>query len=153
MTIVQREGDEWVRTTVSSDVAFGGKSVIVGIPGAFTPTCSSTHLPEYIERINELKERGVTRLYAFAVNDPFVLTAFAKHYSADEFVAYIADGSGDYTKKLNLGIDLSEHGLGFRARRFSGIIENNRVVTFNDEKTPALTDVSRAVTIIAQLNK
>eukprot|EP01015_Nassula_variabilis_P010788 TRINITY_DN18789_c0_g1_i2.p1 TRINITY_DN18789_c0_g1~~TRINITY_DN18789_c0_g1_i2.p1 ORF type:complete len:204 (-),score=49.36 TRINITY_DN18789_c0_g1_i2:183-794(-) len=153
LTVVEKKGNEWVSNTVSSDTIFNGKCVLVGFPGAFTPQCTSKHIPEYIQKSQELKQKGVSKVYALAVNDPFVLQAFAKSLGGDENVSFIADGGAVFTKQLDVGCDLTDKGLGYRARRFSAIVENNKVTQFNDEKSPNMTDLSRVGTILDQLKK
>lgn len=88
-----------------------------------------------------------------AVNDPFVVAAFARKLEGDENVSWIADGNGDFAKALNVGVDLKKAGLGARCRRFTMIIENNKVIEFNDEKGPEMTDLSRVHTVLSQIKR
>lgn len=88
-----------------------------------------------------------------SVNDPFVVGAFAKKLESKDTLTWIADGNGDFTKALDVGVDLSKGSLGYRCRRFTMIIENKKVIEFNDEKGPQMTDLSRVVSVLAQLDK
>lgn len=120
-------------------------------PGAFTPTCTSEHVPEYIEKAADIKKGGVEKVFALTVNDPFVVKAFAEKLAGQDKLAFIADSNGDFTKALDAGADLSAAGLGFRSRRFSMYIKDGKVEQFNDEKSPKMTDLSRVPHILQQL--
>ena len=123
--------------------------VVVGYPGAFTPTCMSTHLPEYIAQAQKIKDQGADEIIALSVNDPFVVTAFAKFLDGKHLVNFIADGNGELTKALGLGMDLSAVQLGeVRSKRFSMIIKRGSVVEFNNEEGPSLSEKSAAATIL-----
>eukprot|EP00850_Spirogloea_muscicola_P013636 SM000093S24447 [mRNA] locus=s93:387657:397202:+ [translate_table: standard] len=100
--------------------AAGKKVVIFGIPGAFTPVCSTRHLPGFMEASEQLKQKGIQELACLSVNDPFVMKAWGKDYTglADKIVL-LADGTCSYTKALGFEADLSDAGLGVRCRRFS----------------------------------
>eukprot|EP00897_Mesotaenium_endlicherianum_P003109 jgi/Mesen1/2826/ME001732S01987 len=106
----------------------GKKIVIVGVPGAFTPTCSLKHLPGFIAKAGELKSLGVEEIVCLSVNDPFVMKEWSKTFpdnnKGDARVVFAADGSGTYAKALGFEVDLSDHGLGLRARRFSLVAED-----------------------------
>ena len=124
------------------------KVALVGFPGAFTPTCQSTHLPEYIERAAAFKAKGVS-IVGVGVNDFFIMKMFAEHLGGD--IAYIADGSGTFTKALDAGVDLSEPGLGYRTRRFSALVDNGKITVVNDEGGPGMTELSAAETMLKAL--
>ena len=82
---------------------------LVGYPGAFTPTCMATHIPEYIGLAESIKAAGADEIIALSVNDPFVVTAFADSLGSKGLINYMADGNGEFTKELDLEIDLSAH--------------------------------------------
>eukprot|EP00331_Platyophrya_macrostoma_P013558 CAMPEP_0176410924 /NCGR_PEP_ID=MMETSP0127-20121128/3323_1 /TAXON_ID=938130 /ORGANISM="Platyophrya macrostoma, Strain WH" /LENGTH=189 /DNA_ID=CAMNT_0017790467 /DNA_START=21 /DNA_END=590 /DNA_ORIENTATION=- len=154
LKLVEWKNGEYATTVLDSHSAFANQRVIlIGFPGAFTPSCENVHLPEYIKRAAELKADGTDKIFAMSVNDPFVLGAFAKKLAAGDAITWIADGNGEFTKALDAGVDLSGPGLGFRSRRFTMIIENKKVVEFNDEKGPQMTDLSRVVSVLSQLGK
>jgi glutaredoxin/glutathione-dependent peroxiredoxin len=125
------------------------KVVLVGFPGAFTPTCTGNHLPEFNFLHNQFKAKGV-HVVGVAVNDPFVLKKFGEALKGS--IPFISDGNGTLIKALEGGVDLSANNLGYRARRFTLLIENGTVAQVNDEKGPALTIVSKAQTILNSLN-
>ncbi len=154
LTLLEFKNGQYEKTTANSESLFSkGTHVIVGFPGAFTPTCTATHIPEYVQKAKELKGSGVAKVYALAVNDPFVLKAFADQIAVKEDITYIADGSGDLIKTLYLETDLRAAGLGIRARRFSLLIKDGKVVQLNDEKGPKMTDLSRVSQILSQLKQ
>ena len=91
---------------LSTDEVFGGKKVVLfAVPGAFTPTCSARHLPGYLQNVDGLKAKGVDTVACLAVNDPFVMGAWAKDQSVDGRITMLADGSAAFTKALGLELD------------------------------------------------
>ncbi len=88
-----------------------------------------------------------------SVNDPFVVTAFAERLGGKQHINYIADGNGEFTKALGIGMDLSVAQLGTRTKRMSFVIHNNTVISINDENGPKLTEVSSCSTILKQAKK
>ncbi|HZR37698.1 MAG TPA: glutathione peroxidase [Nevskia sp.] len=106
---------------------FGGRTVIVfGLPGAFTPTCSSQHLPRYEELAPQLRRHGVDDIICIAVNDAYVMDAWARNQGVRE-VRMVADGNGDFTRAMGLLMDQSGKGLGGRSRRYSMLVRDGRI--------------------------
>ncbi len=106
-----------------------GRSVLFAVPGAFTPTCSAHHLPGFIELAGKLRAHGIDQVVCLAVNDIFVLDAWAKSKQAGDSVTMAADGNGDFARALGLEMDASAFGMGQRSQRFamitqSGIVES-----------------------------
>jgi peroxiredoxin len=136
---------------ISTDEIFKGKKVVMfAVPGAFTPTCSAKHLPGFVENVDKITAKGVDQVVCLAVNDAFVLAAWAKEQGADERILMLADGSGALTKALGLELDLTARGLGVRAQRFALVAENGRVTHLAVEP-PGGFDVSRAESVLAVL--
>ncbi len=136
---------------VSTDEIFGGtKAVMFAVPGAFTPTCSARHLPGFLDHAADFRARGVERIVCLAVNDAFVMGAWAKQAGAAEDIVMLADGSGLFTKALGLELDLTARGLGIRSQRFALIAEDQKVTHLAVEK-PGDFDVSRAEAMLAAL--
>jgi len=127
----------------------GKKIAIFGLPGAFTPTCSAKHVPSYLENLDALKAKGVHEVWCFAVNDAFVMGAWARDQKASGKIRFMADGSADYTKKLGLELDLNARGLGMRCNRFSMLVEDGVVKTLNLEG-PGKFEVSDGATMLKQ---
>ena len=120
-----RDGDEWIKKT-SADL-FDGKTVIVfSLPGAFTPTCSSTHLPRYNELASVFKANGVDDIICMSVNDTFVMNAWAADQEAGN-VTLIADGNGEFTDGMGMLVDKSDLGFGKRSWRYSMLVKNGVV--------------------------
>jgi peroxiredoxin len=132
----------------SSKYLSNKKVVLVGVPGAFTPTCHLSHLPGYIENIAKFKEKGFTVTF-IAVNDPFVMKSWSEVSNANG-IDMLADGNCDLTEELGLVMDGSGFGLGNRCQRFAMIIENG-VVNSVDIEQPGEMDVSSAESQLAKI--
>jgi glutaredoxin/glutathione-dependent peroxiredoxin len=136
---------------VSTDTLFKGKKVVLfATPGAFTPTCSAKHLPGYVQNADAFRARGVDEIVCMAVNDPFVMGAWAKDQGTDGKVVMLADGSGALTKAMGLELDLVARGLGMRSQRFAMVVEDMKVTHLAIE-APGDFDVSKAESVLAVL--
>jgi glutaredoxin/glutathione-dependent peroxiredoxin len=136
---------------ISTDEIFKGKKVVMfAVPGAFTPTCSAKHLPGFVQNVDAIRGKGVDKVVCVAVNDAFVLAAWAKDQGADERILMLADGSGAFTKALGLELDLTARGLGIRSQRYALVADNGRVTHLAVEP-PGGFDVSRAEAVLAVL--
>jgi peroxiredoxin (alkyl hydroperoxide reductase subunit C) len=136
---------------ISTDELFKGKKVILfAVPGAFTPTCSQKHLPGFVQEADALKAKGVDTIACMAVNDAFVMGAWAKDQGVGDKIVMLADGSAMFTKALGLELDLTARGLGIRSQRFALVAENGKVTHLAVE-APGGFDVSRAEAILATL--
>src|SRR3712207_1874311 len=115
------------RETTTEEL-FGGKTVVLfGVPGAFTPTCSAKHLPSFVENYDALKSKGAEVIACMAVNDAFVLAAWAKDQGVGDKVVMLADGAADLTRKMGLELDLTARGLGIRSQRFMLVAKDGKV--------------------------
>ena len=132
------------------DLTRGKKVVIFGLPGAFTPTCSAKHVPSYLQNLERLKAKGVSDVICMAVNDAFVMGAWARDQKTADKIRMMGDGSADFTKALGLEIDLSARGLGVRCQRFSMLVDNGTVKLLNIE-APGKYEVSDAETMLRQM--
>jgi peroxiredoxin len=112
-------------TDVTTDELFKGKKVaLFSVPGAFTPTCSNQHLPSYLQNYDKIKSQGIDTIACMAVNDVFVMDAWGKDKGVGDKITMLADGNGEYTKKLGLELDGTGFGLGTRGKRFSMIVND-----------------------------
>lgn len=137
---------------VTTKELFDGKKVVLfGVPGAFTPSCHKNHLPGYIKQADAIKAKGVDTIACLAVNDVFVLDAWAKATGADGKIVLLADGNADYVKKLGLELDGSGFGLGTRSKRFSLIAENGVIKELNVEQAAGQVTSSGADATICQI--
>ena len=127
----------------------GKKVVIFGLPGAFTPTCSAKHVPSYLAAYDKLKAKGVDTIACIAVNDAWVMDAWAKDQGADDIVM-LADGSGEFAKAMGLEFDGSGFGLGQRSQRYAAVIEDGTITKLEVEPKPGV-DVSSCDSILDKL--
>ncbi|MCL2430315.1 MAG: peroxiredoxin [Alphaproteobacteria bacterium] len=136
---------------ITTDEIFKGKKVVMfAVPGAFTPTCSVKHLPGFVQNVDQIKAKGVDAVVCLAVNDAFVMAAWAKQQEVNGKIIMLADGAAQLTKALGLELDLVGRGMGIRSQRFALIAEDGRVTHLAIEP-PGGFDVSRAESILAQL--
>ena len=142
-------GDSGPAKISSSELFDGKKVVLFAVPGAFTPTCSETHLPGFIVSADDIKAKGVDTIACLAVNDVFVVGAWAKTQNT-EHLLMLSDGSAKYVTDLGLTLDLTANGLGVRADRFAMIIDNG-VVTYVASEEPGKLVVSSAEAVLKAL--
>jgi peroxiredoxin len=137
--------------SISTGELFDGKKVVLfGVPGAFTPTCSLKHLPEFGEEAAAIKAKGVDTVACMAVNDVYVMAAWGRQVVPDGSVLMLADGNAEYTKALGLDVDSSRFGMGTRSRRFSMLVDDGTITALNVEE-PGQFGISSAETILEQL--
>ena len=137
-------------TAVTTGELFGGKKVVLfAVPGAFTPTCSQAHLPGYVANADEIKAKGVDSIVCVAVNDAFVMDAWAADRNAEELVM-AGDGNGDFTAAIGLEMDGRGFGLGTRSERYAMIVDDG-VVTKLAVEAPGAFEVSKAEAILEAL--
>jgi peroxiredoxin (alkyl hydroperoxide reductase subunit C) len=133
---------------VSTDALFKGKKVVLfAVPGAFTPTCSARHLPGFVQNADAILAKGVDQIVCMAVNDPFVLSAWAKDQGTGDRVVMLADGSGQFTRAMGLELDLVARGLGVRSQRFAMVVDDGRVSHLAIE-APGGFEVSKAEAVL-----
>jgi len=122
VTFRTRKDGEW--QDVKSDEVFKGKTVaLFALPGAFTPTCSSTHLPGYEAKADDLLANGVDEIVCLSVNDGFVMEAWGKDQKCRS-VRLIPDGNAEFSEKLGMAVDKSQLGFGKRSWRYSAVVED-----------------------------
>jgi peroxiredoxin len=111
----------------STEQLFAGKRVVVfSLPGAFTPTCSTSHLPRYEELYDEFKSLGVDEVICVSVNDAFVMYQWGKQQGAQK-VFLLPDGNGEFTRKMGMLVDKSNLGFGMRSWRYSMVVNNCQI--------------------------
>ncbi|HWL80880.1 MAG TPA: peroxiredoxin [Roseomonas sp.] len=136
---------------LSTDALFGGKTVVLfGVPGAFTPTCSAKHMPSFLQNMAALRAKGVDTVACMAVNDAFVMNAWAKDQGVNDEVVMIADGSGALTRALGLELDLTARGMGVRCQRFALVAKDGKVAHVGVE-APGAFEVSSGEAVLATL--
>ena len=131
--------------------ATAGKTIaLFAVPGAFTPTCSAQHVPGYVEQAEAFKAVGVDEIWCVAVNDAFVMGAWAREQHTAGKVRMLADGDATFTKATGLTLNLTGKGLGLRSNRYSMLVKDGKVVQLNNE-APGKFEVSDAATLLAQV--
>lgn len=155
VTFKVRVDGNWADWT--TDDLFKGKTVaLFALPGAFTPTCSSTHLPGYMVGAQALRDAGVDAIYCLSVNDSFVMNAWAKDQGVDDEVTMLPDGNGDFSRGMGLLVNKEQLGFGDRSWRYSmlvrdGVIEAMFVEDQNEAGDPF--KVSDAQTMLNRLKQ
>jgi glutathione-dependent peroxiredoxin len=147
-----RAGGEW--KTVTTDEIFKGRTVVVfSLPGAFTPTCSSTHLPRYNELAPAFFANGVDRIVCVSVNDAFVMNEWAKDQESDK-VYLLPDGNGEFTDGMGMLVDKADLGFGKRSWRYSMLVRDGVVekMFVEPQKPGDPFEVSDADTMLSYIN-
>jgi glutaredoxin-like protein len=147
-----RENNEW--RDISSNELFKGKTVVVfSLPGAFTPTCSSTHLPRYNELAGVFRENGVDDIICLSVNDAFVMNAWKEDQEAEN-ITLIPDGNGEFSEGMGMLVDKSDLGFGKRSWRYSMLVKDGVVEKqfIEPEKPGDPFEVSDADTMLNHIN-
>lgn len=135
----------------STEVLGTGTVVLFGVPGAFTPTCSDQHLPEYVLRADELKAKGVDTIACVSVNDAFVMDAWGKSRDTGDAVLMLGDGNGDLAKALGLTLDGTGMGLGLRNQRYAAVFTDGVAKGVWVESSPGDVTVSSADAVLKSL--
>ena len=118
----------------TTDEVFKGKKVaLFAVPGAFTPTCSNLHMPSFLNNVDAFKKKGVDTSAVTAVNDAFVMKQWEKATGAEGKIEFLADGSADFAKAVDMVLDASAGGLGIRSKRYSMLVDDGVVKQINIE--------------------
>ncbi len=141
--------DEKGPAAITTDAIFSGKKVVLfAVPGAFTPTCSAAHLPGFVVKIDEIKEKGVDTVACMSVNDAFVMKAWSEAQNAEN-ILMLADGNAELTAALGLELDGSGFGMGTRSKRFALVAEDGVVTHIAiDEKGLEKTSAEAILSIL-----
>jgi peroxiredoxin len=135
----------------TEDLFHGRTVVLFGVPGAFTPTCHRNHLPGFLTKAGELKAKGVDAIAVVAVNDVFVMNAWAKDTGGAGVIEFLSDGNAEFAKAIGLTLDGSGFGLGTRVQRFSMVVRDGEVAILNVEDAPGKADISGAEKLLADM--
>jgi len=152
VTFHARKEDQWV--DISSDALFSNKTVILfALPGAFTPTCSSSHLPRYNELAPAFLENGVDEIVCLSVNDTFVMNAWLADQEAEN-ITVIPDGNGEFTKGMGMLVDKADLGFGQRSWRYSMLVKDGVIekMFIEPEEPGDPFEVSDADTMLHYIN-
>ena len=146
MKLKMADGEE----VSTAELFRGKKAVLFAVPGAFTPTCSDYHLPGFIDNADAIKAKGVDLLACVAVNDHFVMAAWAKARQTGDKILMLADGNGDFARALGLEMDSRAFGLGIRSRRYAAVIEDGVIQSLKVDQ-PGKLEMSTAEEILKAL--
>lgn len=136
----------------TTDEIFGGRRVaLFAVPGAFTPTCHNQHLPGFLGSLDRFKAKGIDVVACTAVNDVFVMDAWARASGGAGRILFLADGSAAFARRLGLELDLSAVGLGVRSKRYAMIVEDGVVTALNVEDVASEAKQSSAEALLAAL--
>jgi glutaredoxin-like protein len=152
VTFRTRKDTQWV--DITTDELFAGKKVIVfSLPGAFTPTCSSTHVPGYNDLAKVFKENGVDNIICISVNDAFVMNEWQKTQEAEN-ITFIPDGNGEFSEKMGMLVDKENLGFGKRSWRYSMLVNDGTIekMFIEPEVEGDPFEVSDAETMLKYIN-
>lgn len=142
---------EGLKDLTTKELFAGKKVVLFAIPGAFTPTCHAKHVPSFLGQLEAFRAKGVDTVACVAVNDAFVLDAWAKATGADGKILFLADGNATFTRAIGMDFDGSGFGLGTRSKRYSLYAVDGVVKALNVEETPGVMEVSSAERLLTQI--
>ena len=127
------------------------KTILLGMPGAFTKTCSALHLPGYIKNYDLAKKKGVTKIICIAVNDPNVMKAWGENQNVGTKILMAGDPFLKFTKSIGAEVDKSSKGLGIRSNRYTMLIENQVLKKVAEEKETAPCELSGAESFLKSI--
>ena len=146
LTQMGANGPEEVRI---SDKTKGRKVVIFAVPGAFTPTCHSAHVPSFVRTKDQFAAKGVDEIICIAVNDPFVMKAWAEATgAADAGLTMLGDASAEFTKAIGMDFDAPPAGLYARSKRYAMLVEDGKVSALNVEESPGACEISAGESLL-----
>ena len=135
----------------STDLFENQKTIIIGVPGAFTKVCSAVHLPGYIKNFETAKKKGVTKIICVSVNDPNVMKAWGESQKVEDKIFMAADPYCEFTKLIGAEIDRTEKGLGIRSARYTMLVDHNVVKIIKEEADTGICEISAAENFIKSI--
>ena len=135
----------------STDLFENQKTIVIGVPGAFTKVCSAQHLPGYVNNFEAAKKKGVTKIICISVNDPNVMRAWGENQKVNDKIFMAADPYCKFTKLIGAEIDRTEKGLGVRSARYTMLVENNIVKIIKEEEDTGMCEISAAENFIKNI--
>ncbi len=147
-----RIGDDGPETVSTAALAKGRTIVIFAVPGAFSGTCTTAHVPSFIRTKDQFDAKGVDEVIGVAVNDPFVMEAWSKSTGAgDAGITMLGDPSGAFTRAMGMTFDFPEAGLHGRSKRYAMVVEDGEVKVLQAEESPGTCDVSGGEALLKTL--
>ena len=142
---------EGPKPKTTDDVFKGKKVALFAVPGAFTPTCTNLHMPSFLNNLDAFKAKGVDTVAVTAVNDAFVMKEWAKSTGGDGKIDFLADGSAEFAKGVDMVLDATAGGLGIRSKRYSMLVDDGVVKQINIEEAPGKCEISGGQTLLGQI--
>lgn len=133
------------------DLLKGKKVVLLGLPGAFTPTCDMKHLPSFVELADAIKSKGVDMIICVSVNDPFVMNAWSDSLEAEGKVLLLSDWDASFAKAMGMDFDGSAFGMGTRSLRYNAVVEDGVLMHVDVEEDPGACGITKASEILKYL--
>lgn len=150
VTVKHLTGDGMVDLNIADHIA--GKTVVIfAVPGAFTPSCDQKHLPGYVSNAIDIKAKGIDEILCVAVNDPFVMDAWAKSAGVNGKITMVPDGNAEFTTKIGMVLDARGHGLGTRSLRYMMVVKDGVVQDLCIEDAPGDVNLSSANACLSNL--
>ena len=143
--------DKDPKETSIKQIVGDDRVIIFGIPGAFTPTCSTKHLPGFMASDNLLSKKNIKKVICISVNDPFVMDAWGKVHNVQNKILMVADYNLDFTKKIGAELDLNKRGLGIRSSRYTMLIEKGSIVEISEEEVAGKCESTAAENFLEKI--
>ncbi len=138
-----RMGNDGPESVALADLLKGRKVVIFAVPGAFTPTCHSAHVPSFIRTKDQFAAKGVDEIICISVNDPFVMKAWGEATGANSAgITMLGDPDSSFTKAIGMEFDAPPAGLMARSKRYAMVVDDGTVTVFQAEESPGVCEVS-----------
>ena len=145
-------GENGPETVTLSDKTAGRKVVIFAVPGAYTPTCHSAHVPSFVRTKDQFADKGVDEIICISVNDPFVMRAWGKDTGAsDAGITMLGDPESAFTKAIGMDFDAPPAGLVARSKRYAMLVEDGVVTVLNQEESPGTCEISGGEALLAAM--
>ena len=144
-------GPDGPKPITTEELTKGKTVALFAVPGAFTPTCSNLHMPSFLNNLAAFKAKGIDTVAVTAVNDAFVMKAWAEKSGGDGKIDFLADGSADFAKGVDMVLDATAGGLGIRSKRYSMLVDDGVVKQINIEEAPGKCEVSGGQALLGQI--
>ena len=127
------------------------KVILFGLPGAFTPTCSTKHLPGFVLAIDQLKKKEINKVVCISINDPFVMNAWGKIHNVQDKILMVGDSKGEFTKNIGAELNLNNRGLGIRSTRYTMLVEKGNVLRISEEEVAGKCEITAAENFLREI--
>jgi len=150
----QRQDGQWLEQP-GRELFVGRRVVLFAVPAAFSTACSARHLPGYVALARNIRRMGIHEIFCVAVNDAFVMNAWARDQGIDGEVTLLPDGNGDFTRAMGMLVDRSDHGFGLRSRRYAMVVQDGIIeaMFLEDGEADEAFEVSDAITMLDYLDR